>query len=358
MIRYLVKNNLKLMSRSVTNILLLVIMPLILIALLSSAFNDMMKKYEDKNEIHAGYRIEGEKVSPEIIDAFKSSAAEKGFVLQEYEYGDPKELMNKEDIDGFVVFGDDTYSIYQSDDAKEEGKILEYTISAFYENVNAEMMQLDTKSVTPAVEHPDYMSPIDSKDYYGIIEIVYFGWCAIACGAGIFTSEKKYRIRKKLQVSKLSEFQLYLAKFIPMLIAVSLGILASALLSVALFGVHWGNPILSMIIVLFSVAAATAFGLMFYMIFDNLVVTIIGVFIAVWLAGFFGGSFETYMFSSHPMTLKLLSPIYHINRSLTELSCMGKSDYVVSAILFCSGIVIVCSFIAVLAGSLRKRGKA
>ena len=143
-----------------------------------------------------------------------------------------------------------------------------------------------------------------------------------------------------------------------MLIAVSLGILASALLSVALFGVHWGNPILSMIIVLFSVAAATAFGLMFYMIFDNLVVTIIGVFIAVWLAGFFGGSFETYMFSSHPMTLKLLSPIYHINRSLTELSCMGKSDYVVSAILFCSGIIIVCSFIAVLAGSLRKRGKA
>ena len=47
MIRYLVKNNLKLMSRSVTNILLLVIMPLILIALLSSAFNDMMKKYQD-----------------------------------------------------------------------------------------------------------------------------------------------------------------------------------------------------------------------------------------------------------------------------------------------------------------------
>lgn len=362
MIRYLIKNNLKLMSRSITNILLLVIMPLILIALLSSAFNDMMKKYEDKTEINAGYRIEGDSVSAEMIDVFKESAAKEGFILREYPSGDPKELVKNEDIDGFVIFKDDTYTIYQSGDAKEEGKLLEYAIGSFYETAASATMEpnksVAESSVELRVEHPDYMKAIDSKDYYGIIEIVYFGWCAIVCGAGIFMSEKKYQIRKKFQVSNLSETKLYLGKFIPMLLVVSIGTFVSSLLSIVLFGVHWGNPLLSMLIMFFSVAAATALGLMVYAIFDNIVITIIGVFSVVWFAGFFGGSFETYMFSAHPMTLKVISPIYHINRSLVEISCMGHSDYVVSALIYSSAIIIGCSLVAILAGTIRKRGKA
>ena len=97
---------------------------------------------------------------------------------------------------------------------------------------------------------------------------------------------------------------------------------------------------------------------MAYNIFDNIVVTIIAVFIVVWLAGFFGGSFETYMFSSHPMSIKQLSPIYYINRSLVELSCMGHSDYVGSALIYSGAITIICSAVAILAGTIRRRGRA
>ena len=97
---------------------------------------------------------------------------------------------------------------------------------------------------------------------------------------------------------------------------------------------------------------------MVYNIFDNIVVTIIAVFAAVWFAGFFGGSFETYMYSVHPMEVKLASPIYHINRSLVELSCMGHSDYISSACFYSIAIIVVCSIVAVIAGTLRKRGKA
>ena len=104
--------------------------------------------------------------------------------------------------------------------------------------------------------------------------------------------------------------------------------------------------------------AATAFGLMVYSFFDNVVVTIIIVWIMVWIAGFYGGSFETYMFSSHPVSIKNLSPIYHINRALTELSCMGKSDYVSSALIYIAGITLVCSCMAVIVGMIRRRGKA
>ena len=99
-------------------------------------------------------------------------------------------------------------------------------------------------------------------------------------------------------------------------------------------------------------------GMMFYYISDNLVITIIMLFTIVWFLGFFGGSFETYMFSSIPDWIKHLSPIYHGNRALVELSCMGKSDYVVSTVWYSFFITAVCSGIAVLAGSIRKRGRA
>ena len=358
MIRYLIKNNFKLMVRSITNSLLVIICPLVLIALLSSAFDDMMSRYDSDADIVAGYRIEGENVSSDMIDAFKDGASDNGYILKEYPDGDPEEILRNEDMGGFVVFKDDTYTIYQNNDHKEEAKALEYSVNAFYENVLAGGMGIDTALVKIEPEHPDYMPAIDSIDYYGIIEIVYFGWCAIVCGAGIFMSEKKYRISKKLRVSAISETKLYLAKFVPIVSVMLLGNAVTTTLSVILFKVHWGNPLLSALIILFSVSAATAMGLMAYNIFDNIVVTIISVFAVVWCAGFVGGSFETYMFSMQPMSLKLISPLYHINRALVELSCMGHSDYVISAIMYCAAIIIACSGIAILAGSIRKRGRA
>ena len=75
-------------------------------------------------------------------------------------------------------------------------------------------------------------------------------------------------------------------------------------------------------------------------------------------AGFYGGSFETYIYSAHPESIKLLSPIYHINRALTELSCMGRSDYVGSAVGYAGLIVAASSIIAILFGQIRKRGRA
>ncbi len=92
MIRYLIKNNFKLMARSKTNFLLFVITPLILIALLSSAFNDLMKKYEGDVSISAGYRIDDD-TSTEILDALKDAAEEGNVELKEYSTGEPEELI-------------------------------------------------------------------------------------------------------------------------------------------------------------------------------------------------------------------------------------------------------------------------
>ena len=340
MIRYLVKNNIKLMARSFTNVLLFVIAPLIVSAVLSSAFNDLMKSYED-GEIKAGYVVEGENIPDEMMDAMIKAAEENEITMTEYASGDPST--------------DDSYDVYKNKDEEQLGTVLEYFVGAFFRRATA-LPEAD--EIELHIEHPEFKKTIDSTDYYGIVEIVYFIGCAIVCGAGIFVNEKKYRISKKFNVSNVSPAKLYLGKFIPMTVVVSAGTLISALLSIVLFGVHWAKPILSVPLIVITAAAAVALGLMVHSLFDNVVITIIGVFGLVWFAGFYGGSFETYMFSSHPMKVKLASPIYHINRALTELSAEGHSDYVSSAFIYTGAIILVCSIIAITVETIRKRGRA
>ena len=353
--RYLIKNNIKLMYRSWGNILLFVIMPVILVFCLSSAFDTLMSKYEE-TDMTAGYRIEGDGITQEMLDAMIDVAEENDLTLNEYPTGDPEELIRDNGLTGFIVFEDDTYTLYEDNSAK--GKVLEYFVNAFYENAAAAAMGVDTDAVKLTVEHPEYRKTIDSKDYYGIVEIIYFGWCAIVAGAGIFMNEKKYKIRKRYQVANLTPFKEYMSKFIPIAIIASIGTVIAALLTVALLGVHWGSPLLSIGIIVISVAAASAFGIMIYNMTDNMISTIIITFVIVWLFGFWGGAFETYLFSSHPMILKMISPIYHINRALTELSCMGHSNYVGSAVGYSGLIIAAASCIAILFGQIRKRGRA
>lgn len=363
MIRYLIKNNFKLMMRSATNILLYIVTPVILVALLSSAFNDLLQKYETSGSIKAGYIINTDDTDVKtklLTEQVKTAANENDIILIEYPECNVEKKIMEEDLAGFVVFEKDgKYTVYQNGERKYEAKALDYLIDSVDKRIAQFMLDAYRSDVPPevniGVEHPLYMKPIEASDYYGIVEVVYFGWCAVVCGAGIFTAEKKYHIGKKLKVSGLSELQLFLGKFIPMLLVVSISSLLTAGITILLFGVHWGSPLISALIVVMSAAAATAFGLMFYNITENVVVTIIAVFAVVWVAGFTGGSFETYMLSTQPQVLKEISPIYHINRALTELSCMGHSDYTLSAFTYCITIMLVSASVAVAAGYIRGR---
>lgn len=217
---------------------------------------------------------------------------------------------------------------------------------------------MEQEELTLPKEKIAYMPSVDSKDYYGIIEIVYFSWLSIICAANILTSEKKNGIERRFQVTNISNVKLYLAKWIPVVFATALEIGISIAVTVVLFDIHWGNPLLSAVLMLLLVMASSAFGLMIYYFWRNLAVTVVVLFTGVWFMGFFGGSFETYMFSSISDTLKNASPIYHVNRALVEYSCMGHSGYTNSSILYLLALILVCSGLAVAADGMRKRGRA
>ena len=362
MIFYVIKNYIKLMCRSSMNVILIVVTPIILIAVLSSAFSSLMASYEEAGSFTAGYKISGGNMMTPYIDSLKEAAEENDISLIEFTSGEPEDIMRLNDLAGFVEFTEDSYVIYRSSAHETEGQILEYMMSTFERNIEngitAGMTGRQIPEIDLNIQEHDFMPAIDSTDYYGIVEIVYFLWCGIVCIASIVNNEKKYKITQKLRVAGLSETKIYLSKFIPTVTVVSLGILIAAVTSSLLFGIHWGNIPLSVLIVFLTVNAAISMGLMFYTVFDNIVATIMVTFAIVWLAGFFGGSFETYLFSSHPQSLKELSPIYYCNRALVELSCMGRSDYVVKAIAVAIVMTLVSSAVAITAGNIRKRGNA
>jgi len=357
MIRYLIKNNFKLMFRNTWSVAVMLLGPILVIAVLSSAFSELMKSYEGVDEFTVGYRIQ--EADNSIIEATKIAGEEAGILFFEYPEGEIKDVMEKNELSGFVEFAEDKYTVYTSADDEVEGITLEYFMNKVTnEGLNASLQIKEQAKIVLPVEQLKYMPAIDSVDYYGIIYIVYFCWCGMICATGVLSNEKKYGIIRRFQVSNISESQNFFGKFIPIVLTVTGGMAIATIITVLLYDIHWGNPFLSTVIVFLMIVAGTALGMMLYNISDSLVITIILQFTIVWFMGFFGGSFETYMFSSTSDLLKQLSPIYHGNRALVELSCMGESSYVASTVIYSLAITVICSIIAIFAGYVRKRGKA
>lgn len=336
--------------------------PVLVIAVLSSAFSELMKSYESVDDFKVGYRIEGESMISGYIESMKEAGLQAGIIFNEYKEGNPEELMANNDLAGFVEFMQEEYILYQSADYEVEGMTLEY----FLDRVMSETVNASLKMMNPAeqsevrlpVQELEFMPAINAVDYYGIIYIVYFCWCGMICATGVLSNEKKYGIERKYQVCNVSETKLYFGKFIPVTMTVLVGMGISTIATILMYGVHWGKPFLSAMIIFAMILAGNALGMMLYQITRNLAITIIIQFTIVWILGFFGGSFETYMFSGIPEFLKHLSPIYYGNRALVELSCMGQSQYVGTAIGHSLVITVICSGIAILSGEMRKRGRA
>ena len=362
MIRYLIKNNFKLMFRNTWSLVTMLVGPVLVIAVLSSAFSQLMKSYEGVDEFEVGYRVETGSPFFDYLESIKKMGEEAGITFYEYPQGEPQNVIENNELAGFVEFNKDEYILYKSADYEVEGITLEYFLSrAMSESLNASLNignSAEESEITLPMEQLEFMPAVDSKDYYGIIYIVYFCWFGMICATGVLNNEKKYGIERKFQVSALSDFQVYISRLVPITLTVSVGMGIAIFTTVLLFDIHWGNALLSAVIVFGMILAGAAFGMMIYHISANLVITIIVLFTTTWFMGFFGGSFETYMFSSMPDTVKQLSPIYHGNRALVELSCMGHSEYVGSAIVYSLIIAVICSIIAVAASGIRRRGRA
>ena len=351
MIRYLIKNNFKIMFRNPVNILMFTLCPILISAILISAFSSLLNSYHAADQFSVGIRIEADSEYAKGAAILSEMGKESGITFVSYDTGDPEQLIREQNLGGFVTFTKEGYTIFETEDAEAEGAKLEYMISAVYNGA----ISGDVADITLSVEEPKVDPDIDSTDYYGIVFLVYFSWCAIVCAAGLLTQEKKHRIPDRYRISNLSSAAIYLGRVIPVIAVVTLGIGVAAVFASVILGVHWGNIPVTALLILLSVMAGSSFGMMIYELTKSMIATVILTFGIVWWAGYIGGAFETYMFSSWSEGVKRISPLYHTNRALTELSAAGHSDYIVSSVIYLLAIIAVCSLISILAGSLRAR---
>jgi len=369
MVRYLIKNYIKMMLRSPLTLLIYILGPTVVAAVLISAFTNLMKTYEGTGDFEVGYSVEEGSVFEGSLGALIDRFGENGVKFTFYANGQPEDVIERNQLAGFVEFGKKDYTVYETKDTRAQGHLLEYMLESTFETATDVAALAATAEGMPGTagvmaeagqapgittEYPEYVPAIDSTDYYGIIEIVYFAAIAIVCGAAFFTNEKKNRIDRKLRVSNVSGTKVYLAKLTSITIAVSVGLLAATLILTAMMGVKWGNALLSAGIIFALILGTLAMELFILEVTNSMAATVIITFAVIWLMGFVGGSFETYMFSSHPQTLKNLSPIYYANRSLVELSCMGHSDFVPKTFIISGGMCVVFSVLTVTAGKIRR----
>ena len=353
MIRYLIKNNFKIMFRNPVNILMFTLAPILVSAVLISAFSTLLNSYKDVEKFDVGYSVEADSKYAAALNALRQVGEAAGVTFHSYETGTPEDLIKEHSLGGFITFTKDGYTIYETKDAEVEGAKLEYMIASVYDGA----VSGDVSGIKVPVEEPEVDPDIDSTDYYGIVFPVYFAWCAIVCAAGLLTQEKKHRIPERYRTSDPSSAKIYLGRVMPVIAVVTLCIGVAAVFSAVLLGVHWGNVLLSGLLLLLTVIAASSFGMMLYELTRSMIATVILSFGIVWWAGYIGGTFETYMFSTWPEQVKLLSPLYHTNRALTELSNVGHSDYVLSAVIYLVIFSVVCSLVTIFVGSLRRKDR-
>jgi ABC-2 type transport system permease protein len=353
----LIKNNLKLMLRSKWVLILMIIMPLITIALLSNAFHKMMDHAYESSEFEVGYRIEDTEQYQSLLPKLQEICRDNKVILQEYPDGDIIKLLQGNAVAAFVDIREASYQLYQSSDKAVEASITESIFSSFFYQVNEtrtilsygadqESLNNSSQNTSGIISEALDTDPIPSStDYYGIIYIVYFAWCGMISLVAVISSERKSAIPRRMRVPHMPKLNHYIGKFIPCTLAIFIEVCTAWILSVLLYDIHWGNIGVSVLIIFLISMASSAFGILLFQLFHNVAVSIVSGFVVIWIVGFFGGSFQTYMYAHLPHKLVDISALYYINRTLVEFSTKGYSNYTGRCFGWLIGIILICGFL-------------
>lgn len=344
----MIKNNFKLMFRNKLTIVLAILGPILVIATLSSAFHDLLYSGYSKEGFTMGYNIDEGSPYAVCKEQMLKVLEEQGITCSEFPKEDPDTVLKAGRADLFLQLNREGSILYSQDIEGIKTNLCRYVLYQFDNGMKVQMLLKEsaqpgqTGKVDLHISALPRIKTAEATDYYGIIENVYFIWISMVFLAAVVQSERKNRIQSRFLVSPASKLQLYMGKFIPCEMLSILCSAVSIVLSTVLFDIHWGSPWKSAGILLLTTLVASAVGILCLYMVKNLAVSVVCLFMGVWFAGFVGGSFETYMYSDWSEKAKLLSPFYHINRTLVEYSTMGQSKYAISCVWYFVGLLVVC----------------
>ncbi len=351
---FITKNYLKLIFRKPGLLAVMVLGALLVVATLSSAFRTLLDSSEEAGKFKIGYVMNDESKYAMLEKAVISGFEEQGILSVRYDNANPNEIISSGEADVFVEFLEDGYHIYAGEKKEIQARTVSYVLYRADAEMNAAMSG-NIEKVQVKTDSLPYIKTSEAENYYGIIEIVYFMACSSVMLCFIFWTERKFKIGIRYSVGGANAAERYFGKLFACVISAFLcmGVLETILVC-ALYDVTIGKPLLSMAVIFATTVSFSAFGMIFFLLFDNMAPAIGFMFVVTWFMGLFGGSFETYMYSSISEKIKLLSPLYYVNRSLVELSVNGESDFIVPCFLVLAGVTLVSVMLGIFITSKKK----
>lgn len=350
------KNYIKMIFRKPVWLAIIVLGAVLVVAALSGAFHTLLDDSEEAGEFKLGYRMSSDSkysfMEQMITEGFKERNVYS--VKYESEGISPENVIENGEVDVFADFSGDDYHIYSSGKKEVQARVVAYALFRIDSGIEA-MMSGKQPAETPVTGELPTEKTSSAVNYYGIIEIVYFVSVNGILLCFIFWTEQRNKIRSRLRLGASGPAVRYFGKLFACVVASFLfQVVLETLLITAMYDVTIGKPLLSALILFAETVAFASFGMIFFLLFDNMAISIGLLFMVDWFMGLFGGSFETYMYSSIPENLKRLSPIYYVNRSLVELSVNGESDFAMPCILFMSAMTAVCVALGLLISAKKK----
>lgn len=359
MLLTLVKNNLKLMLRDKVAMLLVIGLPIILIALLSSAFSDLLNKNYTIEPFTVGYSVESGSEIERNLPGFIKNFEKNNIAFSKMTKDEAIEQINNESITAYIDITNSNYTIYKKDGFSINTTIFENSIGSMmyvFDGNKALMSYFQEKGIAiegnseSTINNRSFVNletiTVDptptATQYYGIVEIAYIVWCSMMTVSIVVCNERKYGVTRRICLSNASPLTLFFGKLIPAVITVSIQIGIATLASIILMDVNWGNsPFLSSGIILLEIIASSSIAIVLSIIFKSQSLTNVIIFFSAFFFGFIGGSTQMYMYSYVSDNIAKLSPLYYINRSLVEISTKGSSDYTVKCIVLLLAISVV-----------------
>lgn len=335
----LTKNYLKLIFRAKSVIIITIVGALVVIAALTNVFHTLLDQAETGEDFTIGYEMSEDSKYSYAEEYIKEGFEDEGLTVVKYDNADPEKLIRDGSIDVFIDFGGDSYSIMGRSNAEIDARIVQYVLYSVDHIMNG-----DTASISVNTGSIEAAEQADADTYYCIVQTMYFASLCSVFLCLIYITERRQNIGIRFRSSTASGVHTYLGKLIACALTTWLSmVLITGGLVLFLFDIKLGHPVLSVAIMLFTTLAFIAFGMLFFIIFRNTAASIGLLFVVIWFWGYVGGCFETYMLSSVSQTVKQLSPLYYVNRTLVELSVNGSSDYLKPclAVLTCMTVVSI-----------------
>jgi len=357
----LIKNNIKLMLRNKVILAVMAILPVIIISLLSSIFEDLLSGSYSREDFTCGYQMINTSEYENMEEQLKDALKENGITLKNYkeDYKDYEKGLKDEEYAVFISVDKKECTIYRNENKLTEAAIAEYIFSnyfeqfqnqvkimtAMYEQGKQELKEYDNSITSEKIETDPVPSSID---YYGIVYVIFFSWCTPIVTAVVLASERSNRITKRFNISPMSRFSMYLGKLIPSVAAAVVLTAISTVISTLAFEIHWGNYLQTILIMVLQIFACNALGIVIFYLFNNTAISIALLWMLYMFFGLVGGTFATYMYSGMSKTMLRFSPMYYENRTLIEFATKGMSDYRNTCIYCLVGIFVVFTLIGML----------